>query len=287
MIREMEENENDRRWLILSAKLSEEKLKSAFRLFRENGVEPILIKGWAAAREYPAKHERVFSDIDLSVAPSVYEKGLIIVSSEEGSKLNVDLHCGLRHLDTVVWEKLFQNSKIILLDDVPIRILSAEDHLRVLCVHWLTDGGAFKERLLDIYYLLQNNAENFDWDACFGAIDENRRDWIVKTIGVVKRYYGLDTSRMPFAADLDVIPEWFINELEREWASETRLVNILAVINNKKEFWRQFKKRMRPNAIQATVYMEGKFDESSRVYYHAGSFLKRLRFLLGRIFGES
>ena len=273
----MEEKENDRRWLVLRAKLCEERLKAAFRLFRQNGIEPILIKGWAAAREYPEKYERVFGDIDLCVAPSEFGRSLEIISTEEGKKLNIDLHCGLRHLDTVDWDVLFVNSQTISLDEERIRVLCPEDHLRVLCVHWLTDGGAYKERLLDIFYLLQNNSDSFDWDLCFQYIDRNRRDWIVKTIATVNKYYKLEVSKIPFAEELESVPKWFIKELEREWASEAKLTDIMSVLSNRKAFWIQLKKRLHPNAIQATVFMEGRFDESSRMYYQAGSFLKRFK----------
>ncbi len=136
MSAEIEEKENDKRWLILRAKVSEERIKSAFRLFRENAVEPILIKGWAAAIEYPEKFQRNFTDIDLCVSPDLYEKGLKIISSEEGNKLNIDLHRGFRHLDRLEWSRSFQNSKVVMLDDVPVRVLRSEDHLRVLCAHW-------------------------------------------------------------------------------------------------------------------------------------------------------
>jgi hypothetical protein len=271
-----EELTDDKRWFLLRAKISQENIKTAFRLFRENGVEPILIKGWAAAKEYPETYMRHFSDIDLCVAPEEFEKSLGLISTDPGKGLNIDLHKGLRHLDTVDWECLFQNSEIVQIDDVGVRILCPEDHLRVLCVHWLTDGGAYKEKLLDIYYLLQNNSDSFDWELCFELINKRRRDWIIKTIAVVHRHHNLEISKLPFAAELDSLPGWFIKALEKEWASETKLKDIHAIWSNKEEFWKQLKKRLRPNPIQATVFMEGNFDESSRLYYQLGSFYLRL-----------
>jgi len=228
------------------------------------------------AREYPEMYQRFFSDIDLSVSPAVYEKSRQLIDGLHVN-LNIDLHCGLRHLDTIGWDRLFENSVVEYIDDVPVRILCIEDHLRVLCVHWLTDGGAYKEMLLDIFYILQNNSDKFDWDKCFEGIDENRREWIIRTIAVVHRYHELDVSRMPFAEELNSIPEWFAKALEKEWASETKLQPIHIFLNNKIEFWKQFKKRFPPNAIQATVEMEGRFDESSRIFYQMGSILLRLK----------
>ena len=267
---------------MLRAKITEEHIKTALRLFYAEGIEPILIKGWAAAREYPLKHERFFGDIDLCVAPEVYEKAKKLLERTEAAKLNIDLHCGLRHLDTVVWEKLFKNSEVVYLDEVPVRILCSEDHLRVLCVHWLTDGGAYREKLLDIFYILQNNLNKFDWDKCLGAVDEKRRGWIIKTIAVVHKEHPLDISKLPFAEELDSIPVWFSRALEKEWASGTKLQPIHAFIGSRKGFWEQFKKRVPPNAIAATVAMDGEFDDSQRLYYQFGSIFLRLKPSIGK-----
>jgi len=291
MSHELSEKEKDKRWLMLRAKVEDERVKLAFCLFRDNGIEPVLIKGWAAAKEYPERYLRVSSDVDLAVSPEQYQKSLNLVKSGEGGKLNIDLHCGLRHLDLMEWEKLFGNSGLELLDGVGIRILCPEDHLRVLCVHWLTDGGAYKERLLDIYYLLKNNSKNFDWEKCFDPLNEKRREWIKKTIALVHRHHNLSGINFPFAVEAEKIPGWFIGALEKEWASETKLNPIHTVLGNREEFWRQFKKRISPNTIQATVLMEGKFDDSSRLYYQIGSILMRskpslkrtLRFLKSKV----
>ena len=281
--RKNELTENDKRWLILRAKISEENIKSAFRLFRENGIEPILIKGWAAAKEYPAVHLRHFSDIDLCVAPEEFEKSRRIIAGERGSKLNIDLHKGLRHLDTVEWERLFQNSETVQIDDVQVRILRVEDHLRILCVHWLTDGGAEREKLLDIYYLLANRAERFDWTYCFEAIDPNRREWIIKTVTLVHKYYPLEAAALPFDADPKLLPGWFLKALEREWASGTRLRDIIVFSDSRKELWGQLKKRFRPNPIQSMILMEGRFEKTPRLFYQIGSFFMRLKLLVGKL----
>lgn len=280
------EKEDEKRWLILRTKVYEEKIKAAFGLFRANDVEPILIKGWAAAKEYPEKYQRVFSDIDLSVSPEEYDKSLKIAEGQEAKALSIDLHCGLRHLDTLEWEDLFKNSVLERIDNVEVRILRPEDHLRVLCVHWLNDGGAYKERLLDICYLLENNLKVFDWDRCFGKISKNRREWIIKTIAIAHKYYGFDISELPFAEETKLIPCWVIKTLEREWASETKLIPLHTLLGNRSEFWKQIKKRFPPNAIEATIEMEGPLDNSRRGYYQIGSVILRLKPSLQRVYNS-
>ena len=272
-----EEIENDRRWQILRVRIAEENIKKAFRVFRESGIEPVLIKGWAAAIEYPEKHRRPFGDMDLCVAPESFEKALEVLSREEVRNLNIDLHCGLRHLDTVSWEVLFQNSRVELIDDLPVRILSREDHLRVLCVHWLTDGGAYREKLLDIHYLLENDKAVFDWERCFAPIEERRREWIIKTVAIVHQYHPLDVSKIPFADQLESIPGWLTKALEREWASDRKLQPILSTLTDRAEFWKQIKKRFPPNAIGATIDMNGRFDDSTRFFYQIGSIFVRFK----------
>jgi hypothetical protein len=283
---EKKEKEDEKRWLILKTKVYEEKIKSAFVLFRAHHIEPILIKGWAAAAEYPEKYLRTFSDIDLCVPPEDYEKSQKLVAAGEGQMLNVDLHCGLRHLDTLEWDDLFENCVLELLGDIKIRILRPEDHLRVLCVHWLNDGGANKERLLDIYYLLKNHSDNFDWNRCFGKISKTRREWIIKTIAVVHKYHELDISKLPFAVESELIPGWFTKTLEKEWASETKLISLHILLGNRREFWKQVKKRIPPNAIQSTIEMEGAFDEAPRIYYQIGSIVYRLKPSIVRVYSS-
>jgi hypothetical protein len=279
-----ETEKNDRRWHIIRTKVNEGKIKAAFRVFRENGIEPVLIKGWAAAREYPLAYERLFTDIDLCVAPAEFEKSRALVAAEEVQKLNIDLHCGLRHLDTLDWDELFENTRTEWLEDVEVRILRPEDHLRVLCVHWLTDGGAYKEKLLDIYYLLENHQKDFDWEICLGKLDEKRREWILTTIAIVDKYYNLNLTRMPFGGEMKTIPGWVTKTIEGEWSSETKLSPLYVVLRSRGELWKQIKKRIPPNAIQATIELGGRFDEKPRIFYQVGSIFRRLKPSIFRIF---
>lgn len=274
---EVEAIKNEKRWLILQAKVYEENIKSAFQYFRENGIEPILIKGWAAAVEYPDSYKRFYGDIDLCVSSRDYEKSRSLVDAEEGRRLVIDLHRELRHLDSHDWEDLFDNSIIRDLDGQKIRVLRPEDHLRVLCTHWLNDGGADKQRLLDIYHIIDNYRNNFDWQRCLGQLSTVRRTWILKTIGAVEKYFNLDCSHLPFSDAEKSLPRWFVRALEKEWQSETKLKPMGTMLTNPHGFWKQLKKRFPPNPIQATIDMEGSLDDSSRLYYQIGDILLRFK----------
>jgi Uncharacterised nucleotidyltransferase len=267
-------------WFALHSKIQEEKIKKAFEIFRANEIEPILIKGWAAARFYPSKTDRIYADIDLCVAPESFPKAEALAESRDVQKLNVDLHCGLRHLDTVAWENLYENAKLVKMTDTDtntkIRILRPEDHLRVLCVHWLTDGGEYKEKLLDIFYAVENRPDGFDWERCLEIVGEKRRRWIVCTIGLAKKYFGLSLKNTPIEKEAEDLPEWLISTVEREWKSNIRIKPLNTCLGDRKQFFEQILKRIPPNAIQATILMEGSFDRRTRIFYQFGNFFARI-----------
>ncbi len=262
-------------WIALQFKVQEKKIVEAFSLFRRNNIEPILIKGWAVARLYPPENPRAFADIDLCVAAKDFENAKKIIETDEAKRLNLDLHCGLRHLDTVEWDDLYDNSILLPIDNTLVRGLRLEDHLRVLCVHWLTDSGARKERLLDIYYTFHSNPE-FDWERCLDSVSDIRRRWIICTIGLVEKYFAVSLANTPFEFEKISIPKWLIDSCEREWKNNLPLKPLHLCLTNPHEFFRQIRKRFPPNPIQATVETEGSFDSRSRAFYQLKNVLQRL-----------
>lgn len=278
---------DDVRWSLLNTKKFEAQIAGAFSYFRDGGIEPILVKGWAAARSYPPAVPRYFSDLDLAVSPSDYKTARSWIEALGENKYGIDLHKGFRHLDALPWDNLFENSQLIDVDGVGIRVLRPEDHLRVLCVHWLGNGGDEKDRLWDIYYAIENRPESFDWNRCLNSVSDIRREWVVITIGLAHKYLGLHIDDLPFADRAKRFPSWLIPALEKEWNSEARLRSLHLCFNDRRVLWTQIKKRFQPNPIQATIDMEGAFDEGSRLYYQAGSIVKRTLPSIKRIFNAA
>jgi hypothetical protein len=266
---------------ILRYRIQEINLVKTWCLFERSGIEPILIKGWAASRLYPKPYSRNPGDIDLAVSPERYEEALQFTKDVLAE---VDLHNGLRHLDTVSWDDLFRNSRIVRCDSANIRILRPEDHLRVLCTHWLTDGGAYREKLLDIYYAVENRPPDFDWERCLGIVSEQRREWVIKTIGLAKKYCGLDISDLQFAEEAENLPRWLIRTVEKEWASEVRLLPLHHFLKDPRGLLVQLKKRLPPNPIQATIEMEGRLDEGPRFKFQVRNMFARLKPSLKRVY---
>lgn len=247
----------------------------AFSKFRCHNIEPILIKGWAIARYYPKVTFRPSSDVDLAFSRADIEAAYRIHENIGSRGLALDLHNELKHLDTLSWSELYGKSQLVDLDGTPIRVLCPEDHLRVLCVHWLIDGGGFRDRLWDIYYAVENRPSDFDWVRCLSLVSKQRRRWIVCVIGLTNKYLGLNIEDLPFAEEAKQLPKWLVKAVEREWASKVRLLPLHNFSRQPRELFQQIFKRIPPNPIHATVDMEGSFDSRTRLHYQIGTILKR------------
>ena len=187
------------RWNLLQKKALERNASRAFALFREKGIEPVMIKGLAAGQYYPPTEPRVSVDLDLAVSESDFATADKLARSAAADGLAIDLHRELRHLDTVSWEDLVANSVLMPLDGAEIRIPRPEDHLRIVCLHWLTDGGRVKERLYDVYYAVSKRQPTFDLDRFFGVVSPTRQRWLECTLGLTAKYIGLDLTDTPAA----------------------------------------------------------------------------------------
>ena len=281
----LKESPNDYRWQLLQMRVYEKRISEAVVFFRANNIEPILIKGWAANRNYPERHLRRFVDIDLLIAPRQFDRAVACLENYTDNYL-IDLHCGARHLDSLSYQNLFENSRLIKCLETDVRVLRPEDHLRVLCVHWLTDGGENKERLWDIYYAVANRPKDFDWERCLDEVSEKRKKWITCAIGLTHRYLRLDVKNTPFADKIIDIPAWMIKTVEREWESDEKLIPLRHCWHDKSKLFKQIKKRIPPNSIQATVDMEGKFDETPRIIYQIGDVFYRSFLSVKRMFKD-
>ena len=256
--------------------LHEARIVRAFSAFRNSNIEPILIKGWAAAQNYPDHSPRAIGDIDLVVSPDEYSRGLALARSAELVDCFIDLHCGFRQLDVLAWSDLLEHSVVAELRGTAIRTLCREDHLRVMCDHWLVDGGRFKNKLLDIYYAVANRPDDFDWDRCLNVVPDHRRKWVVCAIAVARRYLDLDVRSLPFANETEQIPGWITEWIEWEWEQPDTLEPVLTSWYDKRLMLRQIRRRFPPNPIRSTIECDGDLYGRRQWMYQSRVLLRRI-----------
>jgi putative nucleotidyltransferase-like protein len=253
----------------------------AFALLRARGVEPVLGKGWAAARLYPDPALRPYGDVDLYVRPEQYAAArAAVVMPDAGCA--IDLHAGYAELDDRTPAQIAERAFGAEADGVPVRVFGAEDHLRLLCLHALRHGLLRPLWLCDVAAAIEGTAA-FDWDRFLWG-DATRTRWAVAAIGLANRVLGARIDRLPAAARAG-IPRWMAPAVLAEWGAP-RLAQgarrpITEVARHPREMFRALRTRW-PNAIEATVGVRGSFGEWPRLPYQVAECARRgARFVAG------
>ena len=271
----------------LEASLHVDRVKRVLQQFREAGIEPVLVKGWNVARLYPEPGLRHYFDVDLCVSHDCYAEANRLVAGLGQEGLYVDLHDELDHLDVMKWDEFFSRSQLVRVDDTEVRVPCAEDHLRILCIHWLRHGAWRPAGLCDIAAALESRPDDFDWHGCLGA-DPVRADWVACAIGLARQLLGAEmrdqisefnTRSAEYSVGLSTRPErlprWLVPAVLRKWGrsvSPNYRVPLSALLRGDagwKEFGsNRFTRLDQP--VRATVALRGRFNDWPRLPYQLG-----------------
>ena len=259
----------------------ENKVKDVFSLLRAGGVEPLLLKGWAVARLYPEAGLRPSGDIDLWIKPTEVTEARALLNAGGDLRYWVDLHSTFYKQYERTVADVLEQSQLMPLDGVEIRVPRIEDHLRYLCLHFLTHGAWRPLWLCDIALIVESRASDFDWSRCLGATPRYA-DWIACTIGLAHQLLGADISGVPVEERARKLPRWLLPAVLRQWEAgagmsyaDKAALTVQAgrlrphgLMTAWREHWR--------NPIQATVELSAAFDERRRAPLQLAAGLKRL-----------
>lgn len=277
----------------LNALIHEQELKHILSLLRTAGIEPILVKGWAIARRYPDRALRPYGDFDLCIRPDQFaqaESALKCLESIDG--YFVDLHDGFTKLSgpntqrnvvrearrgqaahaTALWDELCERSQLVDLGDEKIRVLSDEDHLRVLCLHLLRSGAWRPVWLCDVALVVETVGSSFDWDICLGT-DRRQADWIACAIGLAHHLLGATLNDIPVADRARQLPRWLVPAVLRQWgrcrnpdAAGMAVPALTRSLTEPKELFGQIHARW-DNPVRSAAALSGPFTNWSRLPY--------------------
>jgi hypothetical protein len=237
---------------------------------RENRIEPILVKGWAAAQLYPQSGLRPYADIDICVRSKDYARAKPLLIGEGG---NVDLHQGFRAFGNRTWEGLYERSLLLKVHGLEIRILSAEDHLGLLCFHFLREGAWRPLWLCDIAAALESRPANFNWEVCFER-GHAAPDWFTCAIVLAHHLLGARLDGVPEWVTAKGLPRWFIPSVMKEWSAPKMPRRHRTPMKN---IWRAPARTLKgipshwPNGIEATISVNGPFNDMPRLPFQVGS----------------
>jgi hypothetical protein len=222
---------------------------------------------------------RPYLDLDLCVSPEDSERAHEVLNSGECDECLVDLHVGFGKFYDQRSDEIFANSRLVKLDDLDVRVLAPEDDLRFLCLHLLRHGAVQPLWLCDVAVLLETNGDDFNWDRC---LDGPRRqaDWVACALGIAHRLLGVNLGDAPVARRASKLPDWLIETVLEEWGTPLKNLPQLVVYLREPSRWLlDFRSAFAchwPNAIEATMTMEGPFNGFPRLPFQVGHLLSRL-----------
>jgi hypothetical protein len=322
----------------LSALIHEREIAYVLSLLRAQGIEPVLVKGWAIARLYPNAGLRPYGDIDLCIRPDQFGKACRVLKCLEDIKGHyVDLHCGfarigqtrsqdaevrrsrkfrINHDDMRVWDKTFNRSQLVPLNQNPakvqrpmsnvlslkpglelsVRVLSDEDHLRLLSLHLLRSGARRPPWLCDVALLLESlnvsaREKKFDWDACLGhGLDRNvnrNLNWLATTIGLAHRLLGANVGEIEnttLAKQAGSLPRWLVPAVLRQWGGsrvQSPRSKVQSMFPVKRPWtldlgpWTSLFNRF-DNPVRSTAAVGGQFNNWPRLPYRVAELVTRI-----------
>ena len=268
--------------------LQEIDLAGIFTLLRSAGVEPILIKGWALARLYPETALRPPGDIDLCVAPQQQDLAESVLRTPEGSEYCVDLmHEEVGKMEDQSFDLLYDRSQLVDLDGHQIRILGPEDHLRILCLHFLKHGGYRPLWLCDIAVALESRPADFNWSLCLGE-SRRRAHWVCCALALAHQLLGARIERTPVEATPTDQPSWLLPSVLKRW-NNPYPVHLPLIMDQIASCWFQPMHLLKslsdrwPTPVEATIRLRGSFNELPRLPYQVANCLCRAAKLLPQL----
>ena len=256
----------------LHARLHERRITHALGLLRAAGVEPLLIKGWAAARLYPHPGLRPYGDVDLLVRPAERARAAAALGGRDGHRCRVDLHDSLEGVDTPT-EALFERSRLAPLGSIRVRVPGAEDQLVLLCLHMLKHGAWRPVWLCDIAAAAEALPADADWTRCLPA-DARRAHWVACALGLAGRLLSARVADRLAAEP----PAWLAPAVCAQWGRETHYMSgpSMGFALRHPRLLADAVRLRWPNAIQATVDLGGPFNELPRLPFQVGECVRRI-----------
>jgi hypothetical protein len=253
----------------LQSAMQEERIGVAFGLLRDAGIEPILLKGWAVARRYAHRTLRPYGDIDLIVRPDDFARARAILDRSETPTWWIDLHQSLVELDDRSVDALFQRSRMETHKGVQVRILSDEDHLALLAMHFFKHSGWRPSGLCDVAVMVESLSDSFDW--------------IASALVLAEQLLGADIDQTPKTLRSHKAPAWLLDTVLKQWGNlrpadsslpGQPLPVFMYSLRDPRTLLRQVWGRW-PDPITATLNLRAQPNNWPRLPYQLGAFITR------------
>jgi hypothetical protein len=229
------------------------------------GVEALVVKGWAMARQYPEVGLRPYTDLDLIVRPGQWGAARAALGALPSLDYPVDIHEGSARLGPWDFDALAGGAVRVPLAGVEARVPGAEHHLGILALHALRHGVFRPIWLVDLAVAVEGRPPAFDWSRCVGP-DRRPADWITCAVALAHGLLSADVAGTPAALRAPGLPGWLSRAVLRAWDRcegtshrEPVFHALLERLGSPGPLWEEVRLRWdRP--IQATLEVRGPFN---------------------------
>ena len=207
-------------------------------ILEQGGIEPLTFKGWSLAQYYHPPALRPLGDIDICVPAGRYADAVKLIATHTGQSPSsqpdestsltlkdprtgrlgvVDLQVDLARFRLEPLAEVFERSQKIQVSGRTLRIPCPEDHLRLLCLHFLGHGGCRPVWLCDVAAMLEAETDGFDWNLCLGD-DPLTTHWIGLVILLAHTLLGAKIDSVPEQYRKTKLPTWLVPMIFRQWS---------------------------------------------------------------------
>jgi hypothetical protein len=160
---------------------------------------------------------------------------------------------------------------------VDIRIPSPEDHLRILCFHFLREGAWRPLWLCDIGAFVESRLSTFNWDL-FLASDNRRADWFVCVLLLAQRLLDADLTEVPALITGKNPPDWLLKAAYKVWTLRSMQLRHRTPLRTAHQRPMDTLIGLRhhwPSPIEGTVGVNASFNQMSRLPFQIGHCIVR------------
>jgi hypothetical protein len=258
----------------IEALLHERQLARLLGRLHAAGVEPLLGRGWAAARHYPETGLRPYRNFDVYVGGAQCRAAMTALQGEQAA---VQVNIGCPDLNDRSWSVLNERAVSVPLGGGHVRVLGAEDHLRLLALQMLRRGVCRPLWLCDLAVMVETAGDDFDWPH-FLSGDRRRTEWACSAIQLAHELLGAEVEAARLPAFARSLPYWVVNTTLRQWSSrallQRRPSSAPSALQRSQDAWRALRARW-PNPIEATVGLRGPFNAIPRLPFQLAECVSR------------
>jgi hypothetical protein len=214
-------------------------IERVVRILEPAGIVPLSFKGWAVARYYADPGTRPSGDIDLCAPPGRYQDaaGLLARQSDlpadfaigetstglsldwelPGQVTRVDLQRDLDRFRLSPLDEVFARAERVPVGSAHVLVPCAEDHLRLICLHFLEHGGWRPTWLCDVGAVLEAVGSGFDWERCLGT-DRLVRQQVLTVVRLAHELLDARIDALPADCRLEALPRWLVPAIMKQWS---------------------------------------------------------------------